>query len=37
MDDRQWDDWIREQPGTFWGEEKKRLTDKILKFSVVNA
>ncbi len=24
--DRQWDDWVRGQPGTFWGEEKRRLS-----------
>jgi len=23
MDDKQWDDYIRRQPGTFWGEQAK--------------
>ena len=25
--DRDWDDWVRGQPQTFWGEEKRRLED----------
>ena len=29
MNDRQWDDWIRAQPGTFWGEEKRRLSQSL--------
>ena len=25
--DRDWDDWIRGQPHTFWGDEKRRLEE----------